>query len=99
MPSDTRALMEYDARKRSLVIAYLLWFFLGYGGVHRFYLGRWFSGLLMLALLGLAVVMSFIPVLGWFFWGPTILWWAVDAVFTVLMVNGQNARLIRELAR
>ena len=33
---------------RSLLIAYLLWFFLGVLGIHRFYLGRWVSGLIWL---------------------------------------------------
>ncbi len=32
--------------RRSLLIAYLLWFFLGILGVHRLYLGRWVSALI-----------------------------------------------------
>lgn len=34
--------------KRSLFFAYLFWFFLGYWGVHQFYLGRIKHGLIML---------------------------------------------------
>jgi len=31
---------------KSLPLAYLLWFFLGLFGAHRFYLGKWFTGLI-----------------------------------------------------
>ena len=43
--SDAARLMQYDAAKKSAVVAYLLWFFLGGLGVHRFYLGRTGSGI------------------------------------------------------
>ena len=49
---DDERLMRYDAAKRSTLMAYLLWFFLGLFGVHRFYLGKFGSGFAMLALHG-----------------------------------------------
>ncbi len=39
--------------RRSLLIAYVLWFFFGLLGIHRFYLGRWITGLIWLATGGL----------------------------------------------
>jgi len=30
---------------KSIIVGYLLWFFLGVLGVHRFYTGRWVTGL------------------------------------------------------
>jgi len=39
----------------SRVVALLLCWFLGIVGVHRFYLGKWLSGLLMMALFGSSV--------------------------------------------
>ncbi|WP_082511775.1 TM2 domain-containing protein [Devosia sp. Leaf420] len=42
-----RVSAQYDIEKKSLVVAYVLWFFLGYVGVHRFYLGRPISGLIV----------------------------------------------------
>lgn len=48
------------AKQRSLLMAYLLWFFFGLLGVHRFYLGRPISGVIYLLTAGLAGV-------GWIF--------------------------------
>ena len=43
---------EYDNRKKSSVIAYILWLFLGIFGVHRFYVGDFFKGILLFFTLG-----------------------------------------------
>lgn len=45
---ETTRLMRYDAGKKSAGIAYLLWFFLGFFGAHRFYLGRTWTAMLIL---------------------------------------------------
>lgn len=39
------------SRKSRLVTVLLAWFF-GVFGIHRFYVGRWFSGILMILTLG-----------------------------------------------
>lgn len=51
--------VRYVAPK-DMLAGYLLWFFLGVFGVHRFYTGRWITGLLWLFTGGLAGV-------GWVF--------------------------------
>ncbi|WP_240319143.1 TM2 domain-containing protein [Acidibrevibacterium fodinaquatile] len=53
--SDTKTLMRYDANKRSAVVAYLLWFFVGYLGAHRFYLNHVGSGVVMLIFFFLSI--------------------------------------------
>mgnify|MGYP000496963028 CR=1 FL=1 len=39
----------FEGKQRSVIAAYVLWFFLGRFGVHRFYLGYKRSALIMLA--------------------------------------------------
>lgn len=76
---------------KSLIVAYLLWWFLGLAGVHRFYLGRYISGFvqLLLSLVGgiLAYVYVGLPLLL-----IVLLWWALDAFLTYGMVNKENAK-------
>lgn len=90
--------MRYDAGARSPVIAYLIWFFLGYGGVHRMYLGRWASGLFMLLLLGVSTLLSII-LIGYVGLGIILLWWAIDALLIPGMARGYNDRLIDQISR
>jgi hypothetical protein len=47
---DVKKLMQYDADKKSSIVAYFLWFFLGLFGIHRFYLGRSGTGIALLLL-------------------------------------------------
>jgi TM2 domain-containing membrane protein YozV len=60
-----------------LLIAYILWFFLGVFGVHRFYLGKWVTGIVWLCTGGLFG-------LGWLF----------DGLWTLVMVNEHEKRLL-----
>lgn len=89
-----RVSAQYDIEKKSLLVAYLLWFFLGYVGAHRFYLGRPVSGLFMLALSAVTLVLSLVSfgVLG-FLWFVVGLWWLIDALLIPGMAAGRNSRI------
>lgn len=65
----------------NVYIAYALWFFLGWLGAHRLYLGRFISGFLMMALffLGSSTWMFFV---GWIFWAIWGIWWVIDVFLT-----------------
>jgi TM2 domain-containing membrane protein YozV len=95
---DTERMMRYDANKKSALLAYVLWFFLGWFGLHRMYLGRWGSGLGMLVLNGLSWLTHFILIgfVGFFVLG---VWWLIDAPLIPGMTSDHNNRLIDELAR
>jgi TM2 domain-containing membrane protein YozV len=89
-----RVSAQYDIEKKSLVAAYVLWFFLGYVGAHRFYLGRPVSGLIMLALSGVTLLLTLVSfgLLG-FLWGAVGLWWLIDALLIPGMAQGTNTRI------
>src|SRR5262245_39778968 len=40
LSSDTRAMMLFEANKKTALVTYILWFFLGLCGGHNFYLKR-----------------------------------------------------------
>ena len=83
---DARTLLLYDANRKSAVIAYILWFFLGWFGAHNFYLGR--KGV------GIAQVLLTISVIGWFI---TFVWVVVDAFLIPGWVRRDNNLLLMQL--
>jgi TM2 domain-containing membrane protein YozV len=95
---DTIARLRFEAEARSAPIAYLIWFFLGYGGVHRMYLGRWISGLVMLAIFSVSLLLTIVLV-GYLGLGFIALWWAIDALLIPGMTRSANHRLIDRLVR
>jgi TM2 domain-containing membrane protein YozV len=92
-PSDayeTELMLRYDANKRSALLAYVIWFFLGWLGLHRLYLGRYTSGLIMLALFGISWLLSFVYLI-------IVPWWVIDAFLIPAMTSDYNNRLIERL--
>ncbi|MEN2977101.1 TM2 domain-containing protein [Tistrella bauzanensis] len=89
-------MMRYDNEKKSLLIAYLLWFFLGVFGVHRMYLGAWVSGLLMLALNGVSTLLA-VVFIGYIGFILLFLWLLLDLFLIPVIVRRRNEELIRRL--
>src|ERR1700684_4344819 len=86
LSKDTRTLLLYDANRKSAVIAYILWFFLGLFGAHNFYLGR--KGV------GIAQVLLTITLVGSVI---TIFWVMVDAFLIPGWVRRENNLLLMHL--
>jgi TM2 domain-containing membrane protein YozV len=86
LSNDTRVLMLYEANKKTALVAYLLWFFLGWFGGHNFYLER--TGVavtqLILSLTAVGLVI-------------TIIWVLVDAFLIPGWVRRQNNLLAAQL--
>jgi len=86
LSNDTRVLLLYEANKKTALVAYLLWFFLGLFGAHNFYLGR--TGvavaqlIISLTLVGMAI---------------TLIWVIVDAFLIPGWVRRQNNLLAAQL--
>jgi TM2 domain-containing membrane protein YozV len=81
--SDTRALMLFEANKKTALLAYVLWFFLGIFGAHNFYLERTGVAIAQL-ILSLTLVGMLI----------TFVWVIVDA----FLIPGWVRRLNNQLA-
>lgn len=81
--ASTARMMRFEANKKSILATCLIWFFLGAFGIHRMYLGRWISGviLLLLTLAGAG------------------LWWLLDALLIPGMVNAGNNELVDRISR
>jgi TM2 domain-containing membrane protein YozV len=88
-----RSQMMYDAQRKSVGLGYVLWFFLGGLGVHRFYLGRTGSGVAQL-LLGL---LGWLPLFaGWVVLG---IWLLVDLFLIPSIATSENSKLAYHLTR
>jgi TM2 domain-containing membrane protein YozV len=86
LSNDARVLMLYEANKKTALVAYILWFFLGLFGAHNFYLGR--TGVAVAQLiLSLTIVGMVI----------TIVWVLVDAFLIPGWVRRQNNLLAAQL--
>jgi TM2 domain-containing membrane protein YozV len=83
---DTRVFLLYEANKKTALVAYLLWFFVGLFGAHNFYLER--TGVAVAQLiLSLTLVGMLI----------TIIWVIVDAFLIPGWVRRQNNLLAKQL--
>lgn len=83
--------LEVNMEGKSLVVAYLLWWFLGWAGVHRFYLGRAGSGLAQLILFAIGVVTALFFV-GYILLSIWAVWWLLDAFFVYQITRDENAK-------
>jgi TM2 domain-containing membrane protein YozV len=86
LSKDARALMLYDANKKNVLVAYVLWFLLGLFGVHNFYLKRINVGLIQLILTITVVAM---PI--------SLIWVIIDAFFIPAWVRNHNVALATQL--
>jgi len=101
MNDSMREMMLCDAQKRSIGLAYVMWFFVGMLGSHRFYAGRKVSGAVQLCF-------TLVGVFGLFggagnIWAAlffvSALWVLLDAFALRGMVRDFNTRLAQRFAR
>jgi TM2 domain-containing membrane protein YozV len=86
LSNDARALMLFEANKKSIGVAYVLWFFLGMFGAHNFYLRRTGCAVAQL-ILSLTVIGMIV----------TLFWVIVDAFLIPGWVRIQNNLLAAQL--
>ena len=96
---DMRAMMLFEANRKSVAVSYILWFFVGVFGGHRFYNGRiataitqllmWLVGATLVSVFGLGLLLLI----------PLGFWLLLDAFLIPGWVNEHNNMLARELGR
>lgn len=76
------------SQKKSPAVAYVLWFFFGFLGGHRFYFGKTGSAIGMLALNLLTT--------WWTFGIPILIWWLIDAFLIQNMLKEDEENIRRQ---
>ncbi|AMM86529.1 TM2 domain-containing protein [Martelella sp. AD-3] len=83
---------------KSPAAAYLLWFFVGWAGAHRFYLGRPGSAIAML-LLNVVGWLTAVFIIGLVFLAVFGIWWLVDLFLISGMIDAQKSALRNSLTQ
>jgi TM2 domain-containing membrane protein YozV len=96
--NDPQALMWYQVHKKETSTTFLLWFFLGHFGAHRFYMGRTGSAVAMLLLVILSIPLLFV-VIGLFTYVAAFIWWIVDAFLICDWVKEHNMQLAHAVSQ
>lgn len=99
MNDDIRTQMTFDAQKKSAGVSYLLWFFLGGFGAHRFYLGQTGTAATQLILFLLGWLTIWILGLGLLLLIPLGIWLLVDAFLIPGIVRQENMKIVDMLSR
>lgn len=94
--ADANALMQYDANKKSVGVAYLLWFFFGGFGGHRFYLGETGSAAALLIITLVSIALMFV-VVGFFTLAISAIWVFVDLFLIPGIARKHNVNLAMQL--
>ena len=96
MSDSAQQMMQYDAQKKSPGVAYLLWFFFGTLGVHRFYLSQSGTAVVLLLLTLVSIPLMFVYV-GLFTIAIVVIWCIVDIFLIPGMARNYNSQLASRL--
>lgn len=94
---DATAMMMFEANKKSILVSYLLWFFLGMFGGHRFYNGKIGTAVTQLVFTIFGILFLFAFYFGLFLLTPVWIWTVVDAFLIPGWVRNHNSLLAMQL--
>lgn len=87
--TEIKKILDLSIGRKSIVVALILWFFLGFLGVHRIYLGKTTSGIIMaiMTIVGWVTALVFIGV---FILLAVSIWWVVDFIVIIVAASKHN---------
>ncbi|MFQ6063168.1 MAG: TM2 domain-containing protein [Methanosarcinales archaeon] len=94
--SEASKMMQYEANKKSAGIAYLLWFFFGMLGAHRFYLKKTGTAVTILLLTIFSTVLMIVGI-GFFMIIIPAIWVFIDLFLIPGMARKYNTELASKL--
>jgi len=90
-------LEKAKTQQKSVLLAYLFWWFLGWLGIHRLYAGmsKWwlYPVLSLVGVITLFILVGYIILLGLF------IWWVIDAINLHKVIQLQNLEVIENYER
>ncbi|MFA6742527.1 MAG: TM2 domain-containing protein [Arcobacteraceae bacterium] len=90
-------LEKVKTEQLNVVLAYILWWFLGVFGVHRFYTGQ-SKGWLYIVLFIVGIITMFF-VVGYFILIGLGIWWIIDGIKLNKVVKEYNLNLLNNYQR
>jgi TM2 domain-containing membrane protein YozV len=93
---DVKTMIMYDNNKKSIAVSYLLWFFFGTFGAHRFYNGKTGTAVAMLLITIFGFLLSIVYI-GIFLLIPVWIWVLVDAFLIPGWARSHNNQLAHQL--
>jgi TM2 domain-containing membrane protein YozV len=93
----SRSVLEYEAQRKSVMVAYVLWFFLWFVAGHRFYAGKPLSAILQLLLHAIGWATAWL-LFGYIFLAVWGVWWVIDALLIPGWIRDRNMQIVRSIS-
>ena len=88
--------MRLEEQKKNAIIAYILWWFLGFFGAHRFYMGK--SNAVTMLIITIVSFITMFIVVGYIGIVAMLIWWILDGISLHKWVKAYNLDLINNYA-
>jgi len=82
------------SQQNNVLLAYVLWWFLGWLGIHRFYTGQKFGWLYIV--LGITAMITSMIFIGYFIFIGLFVWWSIDGINLSNYIKSKNLRILED---